>query len=56
MAADPPFIGIELDISDSGREGATVSTLSVTAEPNDWEGAVRVVLFLLCFALTFCHL
>jgi len=42
VAADPPFIGIELDISDSGREGATVSTLSVTSEPNDWQGAVRV--------------
>ena len=28
VAADPPFIGIELDISDSGREGCAVSTLT----------------------------
>ncbi|GMH43786.1 hypothetical protein BSKO_11720 [Bryopsis sp. KO-2023] len=41
---DPPFIGIEVDISDSGREGCCVSTLTVTSEPGDWRGAVRVAL------------
>lgn len=40
--ADPPFIGIELDHSDSGREGCTVSTLTISAEPKDWRGAVNV--------------
>ncbi|KAH7434480.1 hypothetical protein KP509_06G019300 [Ceratopteris richardii] len=40
--ANPPFIGIELDHSDSGREGCTVSTLTITAEPKDWRGAVNV--------------
>ena len=37
-----PFIGIDLDISDSGREGCAVSTLTVSAEPADWEGATAV--------------
>eukprot|EP00850_Spirogloea_muscicola_P018683 SM000174S03338 [mRNA] locus=s174:45802:51599:- [translate_table: standard] len=41
-SASPPFTAIELDHSDSGREGCTVSTLTVTAEPRHWEGAVRV--------------
>ncbi|KAI5069253.1 hypothetical protein GOP47_0015554 [Adiantum capillus-veneris] len=40
--ADPPFIGIELDHSDSGREGCSVSTLTISAEPKDWRGAVSV--------------
>ncbi|MCO5603406.1 hypothetical protein L7F22_057556 [Adiantum nelumboides] len=40
--ADPPFIGIELDHSDSGREGCSVSTLTISAEPRDWRGAVSV--------------
>jgi hypothetical protein len=39
---EPRFVGIELDISDSGREGCCVATLTVTAEPGDWEGAVEV--------------
>lgn len=42
VAADPPFVAIELDHSDSGREGCAVSTLTVTSEPKDWRGAVRV--------------
>jgi predicted Zn-dependent peptidase len=42
VAADPPFIGIELDHSDSGREGCAVSTLTITSEPKDWRGAVQV--------------
>ncbi len=33
MQADPPFIGVELDISDSGREACSVSTLTITSEP-----------------------
>lgn len=42
QSANPPFNGIELDHSDSGREGCTVSTLTITAEPRHWEGAVKV--------------
>lgn len=42
VAADPPFVAIEFDHSDSGREGCAVSTLTITSEPKDWEGAVRV--------------
>lgn len=42
VAADPPFIGIEMDHSDSGREGCAVSTLTITSEPKDWRGAVQV--------------
>lgn len=38
----PKFLGIELDISDSAREGCAVSTLTITAEPRDWQGAVAV--------------
>ncbi|XP_024530004.1 stromal processing peptidase, chloroplastic [Selaginella moellendorffii] len=41
-SANPPFISIELDHSDSGREGCTVTTLAVTAEPKDWSGALKV--------------
>lgn len=42
QSANPPFNGIELDHSDSGREACTVTTLTITAEPNHWEGAVKV--------------
>lgn len=38
----PPFSIIELDHSDSGREGCAVTTFSVTAEPECWDEAVRV--------------
>eukprot|EP00271_Cylindrocystis_brebissonii_P022866 TRINITY_DN898_c0_g1_i1.p1 TRINITY_DN898_c0_g1~~TRINITY_DN898_c0_g1_i1.p1 ORF type:complete len:1519 (-),score=355.87 TRINITY_DN898_c0_g1_i1:1045-5601(-) len=41
-SGSPPFLGVELDHSDSGREGCTVSTLTVTAEPRNWKGAVKV--------------
>eukprot|EP00249_Psilotum_nudum_P024970 c29336_g1_i1 orf=853-4701(-) len=41
-SANPPFTGIELDHSDSGREGCSVSTLTVTAEPKNWKTAVKV--------------
>lgn len=41
VEADPPFVGIELDQSDSGREGCAVSTLTITSEPKDWQGAVQ---------------
>ena len=39
---NPPFIGIDLDHSDSGREGCAVSTLTITSEPKDWRGATQV--------------
>ncbi|WOK95316.1 stromal processing peptidase, chloroplastic [Canna indica] len=41
-SSNPPFTSIELDHSDSGREGCTVTTLTVTAEPQNWQGAVKV--------------
>lgn len=42
-AAPPPcHRPAELDISDSGREGCAVSTLTITSEPKDWQGAVQV--------------
>ena len=41
VEANPPFVGIELDQSDSGREGCAVSTLTITSEPKDWQGAVQ---------------
>ncbi|PKA52843.1 hypothetical protein AXF42_Ash001824 [Apostasia shenzhenica] len=41
-SSDPPFTSIELDHSDSGREGCTVTTLTVTAEPRNWESAIKV--------------
>ena len=32
----------DLDFSDSGREGCTVTTLTVTAEPKHWKEAVQL--------------
>ncbi|WJX84438.1 hypothetical protein P8452_67014 [Trifolium repens] len=34
---------VELDHSDSGREGCTVTTLTITADPKNWQNAIRVV-------------
>ena len=47
VEAQPPFIAIELDQSDSGREGCAVSTLTITSEPKDWRGAIQVLRALL---------
>ncbi|KNA06757.1 hypothetical protein SOVF_178050 [Spinacia oleracea] len=41
-SSNPPFTAIELDHSDSGREGCTVTTLTVTAEPKNWQNAIKV--------------
>ncbi|KAF7150191.1 hypothetical protein RHSIM_Rhsim02G0142400 [Rhododendron simsii] len=41
-SSNPPFTSIELDHSDSGREGCTVTTLTVNAEPKNWQSAVKV--------------
>ncbi|CAN6440139.1 unnamed protein product [Victoria cruziana] len=41
-SSNPPFTSIELDHSDSGREGCTVTTLTVSAEPRNWQSAVKV--------------
>ncbi|GMH25761.1 hypothetical protein Nepgr_027604 [Nepenthes gracilis] len=41
-SSNPPFTSIELDHSDSGREGCTVTTLTVTAEPRNWRKAIEV--------------
>ena len=44
--ARPPFISIEMDHSDSAREGCTVSTLTITSEPKDWKDAIQVLILL----------
>ncbi|KAI3681024.1 hypothetical protein L6452_35806 [Arctium lappa] len=41
-SSSPPFTSIELDHSDSGREGCTVTTLTVSAEPKSWQSAIKV--------------
>ncbi|CAN6201068.1 unnamed protein product [Urochloa humidicola] len=41
-SSNPPFTSVELDHSDSGREGCTVTTLTVTAEPQNWRSAIKV--------------
>ncbi|XP_028771998.1 stromal processing peptidase, chloroplastic [Neltuma alba] len=41
-SSNPPFTSVELDHSDSGREGCTVTTLTINAEPNNWQSAIRV--------------
>lgn len=41
VESESPFVAIEMDISDSGREGCAVGTLAVTSEPRDWRGAVK---------------
>ncbi|KAL9227600.1 hypothetical protein vseg_003272 [Gypsophila vaccaria] len=41
-SSNPLFTAIELDHSDSGREGCTVTTLTVTAEPKNWRDAIKV--------------
>ncbi|XP_039024549.1 stromal processing peptidase, chloroplastic-like isoform X2 [Hibiscus syriacus] len=41
-SSNPPFTSVELDHSDSGREGCTVTTLTVTAEPKNWQDAIKV--------------
>ncbi|KAL3617633.1 hypothetical protein CASFOL_037954 [Castilleja foliolosa] len=42
QSSNPPFTSVELDHSDSGREGCTVTTLTVTAEPQNWRNAIKV--------------
>ncbi|XP_057758840.1 stromal processing peptidase, chloroplastic [Arachis stenosperma] len=41
-SSNPPFTSVELDHSDSGREGCTVTTLTITAEPKNWQNAITV--------------
>ncbi|KAF7133122.1 hypothetical protein RHSIM_Rhsim09G0100400 [Rhododendron simsii] len=41
-SSNPPFTSIELDHSDSGREGCTVTTLTVNADPKNWQSAIKV--------------
>lgn len=41
-----------MDHSDSGREGCTVTTLTVTAEPKNWQNAIKVAVQEVC---TFCY-
>ncbi|CAA0811256.1 Insulinase (Peptidase family M16) family protein [Striga hermonthica] len=42
QSSNPPFTSVELDHSDSAREGCTVTSLTVTAEPQNWENAIKV--------------
>ncbi|KAG8388150.1 hypothetical protein BUALT_Bualt02G0096000 [Buddleja alternifolia] len=42
QSSNPPFTSVELDHSDSGREGCTVTTLTVTADPQNWQNAIKV--------------
>ena len=52
QSSNPPFTSVELDHSDSGREGCTVTTLTVTAEPKNWQNAIKVaVQEVCCFAI-----
>lgn len=48
QSSNPPFTSVEMDHSDSGREGCTVTTLTVTAEPKNWQSAVRVAVQEVC--------
>ncbi|XP_078430545.1 insulinase (Peptidase family M16) family protein isoform X2 [Wolffia australiana] len=41
-SSNPPFTSVELDHSDSGREGCTVTTLTISAEPKNWKDAIKV--------------
>jgi hypothetical protein len=42
MSSTPSFLSIEMDISDSGREGCAVSTLTITSDPDKWKKAIAV--------------
>ena len=48
QSSNPPFTSVELDHSDSGREGCTVTTLTVTAEPKNWQNAIKVAVQEVC--------
>jgi hypothetical protein len=48
QSSNPPFTSVELDHSDSGREGCTVTTLTVTAEPQNWRSAIKVAVHEVC--------
>lgn len=50
QSSNPPFTSIELDHSDSGREGCTVTTLTVTAEPKNWQSAIKVAVQEVCIS------
>ena len=41
MEAGTPTFQLEIDHSASAREGCTVSTLGITAEPKDWRSALE---------------
>lgn len=50
QSSNPPFTSVELDHSDSGREGCTVTTLTVTADPQNWRNAIKVAVQEVCFS------
>jgi len=39
-----PFLQVELDVSDSAREGCCVGTINVTSEPKDWKPSVQLAI------------
>lgn len=45
-----------MDHSDSGREGCTVTTLTVTAEPKNWQNAVKVAVQEVCLLSVLIYL
>lgn len=53
QSSNPPFTSIELDHSDSGREGCTVTTLTVSAEPKNWQSAIKVAVQEVCTVFQF---
>lgn len=55
QSSSPPFTSIELDHSDSGREGCTVTTLTVSAEPKSWQGAIKVAAQEVCTFLSIAY-
>ena len=50
IQGDAQFSSIEMEIADSGREGTCVASVTITAEPQDWEGATRAAVQV-CFCL-----
>jgi predicted Zn-dependent peptidase len=42
--AIPPYISVDMDSSESGREGCTVSTLTIISEPKDWKATIDLVI------------
>ena len=53
IQGDAQFSSIEMEIADSGREGTCVASVTITAEPQDWEGATRAAVQVCFWLLSF---